>query len=114
MKKYLLLIPVLFMVLSIDAQTGKSEKISPERRQQISQLNKQYEGTYQIQMIDSRKQPAVPYDLVERVNAARKQNEETFFYLNKNVRIRVLPKSVIERPNFTRVEKIVHLSSQDI
>lgn len=114
MKKHILITSLFFMALTINAQTNKQDKITPERKQQISMLNKQFEGTYQIQMVDSRKQPAVPYDLIERVNAVRKQNEETFFYLDKNVRVRVLPKSVIERPGFVGVDKIAHVSSKDI
>ncbi|MFP5471585.1 MAG: hypothetical protein ACLGGV_08300, partial [Bacteroidia bacterium] len=80
MKKCLLFVSFVACSVLISAQSTKQkEELSKERIEQISQLNQQFEGTYQIQMIDTRKQPALPFDLVERVNAVRKQNEETFF-----------------------------------
>ena len=71
-------------------------------------------GTYQIQVIDSREKPAIQISLIDQIDAIRKENEVAYISVKNNIRIKVLPISVISAPNFIAVERIVYLNSSDI
>lgn len=71
-------------------------------------------GTYQIQIIDSREKPAIKISLIDQIDAIRKENGVAYISVKDNIRIKVLPFSVINAPNFAAVERIVYLNSSDI
>ena len=71
-------------------------------------------GTYQIQIIDSREKPSIQLSIIDQIDAARKENDVAYISVKNNIRIKVLPLSVISAPEFTAVERIVYLKSSEI
>ena len=69
------------------------------------------EGTYQIQIIDSREMPSIPLSIID---AVRKENDIAYISVKDNIRIKVLPLFVINAVDFVEVETIVYLKSSEI
>lgn len=69
------------------------------------------EGTYQVQIIDSRELPAIPLSLMDTINAKRHETEITYYWLKENTRVKIMPKNSINDPSFTKLERVVHISS---
>ena len=72
---------------------------------------KEAHGTYQIQMINTRKMPAIPISLISEIEEKRHQNEVRYFNFKDNIKIKILPKDVIKSTTFEPIERIVHLNS---
>jgi hypothetical protein len=90
------------------AQEIPKEKLETKR---LMNLFTQLEGSYQIQIIDSREGPVIPLTIMDSIQIKRKQNETTFFWLKKNVRIKILPYNIINKQGFSPLERVKHISS---
>lgn len=69
-------------------------------------------GTYQIEVI-GRQKPLIPEKLYEIVDKNRDDKEVKYVVLGTYVRIRILPRSVVTKKNFKRVEEFVSVKSFD-
>jgi hypothetical protein len=103
-----------FLLLILPAPVYSQVNLTDEEAASYSERFNQAGGTYQIQIIDSREKPAIQISLIDQIDAARKENDVTYISVKENIRIKVLPLSVINAPNFTAVERIVYLNSSDI
>ena len=92
---------------------GQSNLTAEEVTEFTERFNKAG-GTYQIQVIDSREKPAIQLSVINDIENARKQNEVAFVYVKQNIRIKVLPLSVINSEDFTAVERIIYVNSSEI
>ena len=107
MKKYLLvffsLIPTLFL--------SQSNLSNEDVTYYISKL-KAAEGTYQIQMISSRKEPAIPITIIDKIENIRHQYIDKYIYLNSTTRIKVLSRESIEKSTFKihNIDKVIYLN----
>jgi len=72
------------------------------------------EGTYQIQIIDSREMPSIPLSIIDEIDAVRKENDIAYISVKDNIRIKVLPLFVINAADFVEVETMVYLKSSEI
>ncbi|MBW8049528.1 MAG: hypothetical protein FVQ77_04165 [Cytophagales bacterium] len=79
-------------------------------KQSVNQLSKELEGTWQIQVINSRKMPAIPIQVVETIEQRRLDNDTSYYYLDPDIRIMILPRKVISNKNFQKLEKITYIS----
>lgn len=75
-----------------------------------SAQNSEIEGTYQIQVINSRNQPSIPGNIDELILQNRHATEAVYVQLGTEVRLKILPLSEINRTGFTPVEKIIHIT----
>lgn len=66
-------------------------------------------GTYTIQMINTRDLPSIPYDLETRVNSKRDKNKIVYLKLSDYVRVKILPKSEIEKSDFKPAKYIEYV-----
>lgn len=77
-------------------------------------LSEKLMGTYQIQMIDTRTLPSFPAELLLLIEKKRDENRIIYHRLSDNMRIKILPKSIINTKEFKPVERIRHISSKDL
>lgn len=100
MKKILLLI-LIFAGITVKAQeTTDKSKID-------SSVN--IEGTYQIQVINTRNQPYIPSNLKEMVLEKRDATKTIYVSLGTNVRLKILPLSEISKPDFKSLEPLARI-----
>lgn len=102
MKKVLILFVMLFALSSGNAQAKKEV---PQVQSSIDKV----EGTYQIQVVNSRNKPYVPSDIEGLVVKNRQANEVKYLSLGTEVRLMILPVSAINAPGFKAVPKIAHI-----
>ena len=68
------------------------------------------DGTYQIQVINSRNKPYIPYNLNQLVLENRDATVVKYVTIGSEVRIKVLPLSEINKPDFKPLPKIAYVS----
>ena len=92
---------------------GYGQEILKEKleNKRLQDLSKQLEGTYQFQVINSREKPAIGATYMDSIQNKRQQNDKAYLWLSKNVRIMILPYTVINKPGFTPLESIKYQSS---
>lgn len=101
MKKVALLFLVLFVFNKSNAQSDQNRPIQTE---QIK-----VEGTYQIQVVNSRNKANIPSNIAELVKKNRKPNEINYLKLGTEVRLMILPESTISAPNFSALPQIAYI-----
>lgn len=112
MRYYSSIIGILFVLM---AEAGYSQADLPkEKMQELMALNDQLEGTWQIQMVGTRAQPMIPFDLVKRVDAIRSENEVKYFYIDPKIRIKVLSFEQINSPGFIPVKRIISIGHDEV
>ncbi|MFB6258631.1 MAG: hypothetical protein ABEH38_08045 [Flavobacteriales bacterium] len=102
-----------FLLLSLGgaAQPDLSQKEVKELRS----LKEELKGTYQIQMIGTRKKPSVMLSLYDSIANKRKEEEVVYHRVNEKMRIKILPREKIEASNFKGVEpRVVHLEESEV
>jgi len=104
----------MFFMLILPTSSYSQSNLTEEEATSYAERFNQAGGTYQIQIIDSREKPAIKISLIDQIDAVRKENDVAYISLKNNIRIKVLPLSVINAPNFTAVERIVYLNSSDL
>lgn len=102
------------IVLLIPTAGYSQNNLTEEEAASYTERFNEAGGTYQIQIIDSRETPAIQVSVIDQIDAIRKENDVAYISLKNNIRIKVLPMSVINAPNFTAVERVVYLNSSDI
>ena len=103
-----------FSFLLIAASSFGQEGLQPDKGVALTKLQKAIEGTYQIQMLGTRKQPIVPLEVIRQIEDKRKENE--IFYINycPDYRIMVLPRNMISSESFVPVKPITFISLNEI
>ncbi len=103
-----------FLFLLIVASSFGQEGLQPEKVVALTKLQKEIEGTYQIQMLGTRKQPIVPLEVIRLIEDKRKENE--IYYINycPDYRIMVLPRNRISSESFVPVKPITFISLNEI
>lgn len=98
MKKFATIFLLLFSCLSSFGQTETN----------ILQQTK-IEGTYQIQVINTRDNPFIPQNIETIVIENRKKDVITYYKLSENVRIKILPLDYITSKEYKPLSLIEHI-----
>lgn len=80
----------------------------------LMKLLSKLEGTYQVQIIDSRELSTIPLSLMDTIQAKRDENSVKYVWLKNNVRVKILPTTEIQAPNFKSLERVIHISSSQL
>lgn len=107
-KRYILLFIAFAFVIYGKAQQNSHATES----QKLQQLNVALDGTYQIQIIDSRELPMLPLTLLPQIDSLRKESDTVYISVKNNERIMVLPKKVINSPDFIKPQHVQYISTQ--
>ena len=109
-KAYLFL---MFLVPLLNNSYGQSN-LSESKVEELIELGSVLEGTYQIQMIDTRALPAVELSIYSIIQEQRSLKNVVYHYLNSNTRIMILSFQAIESPDFISLDRIAYISSKNI
>lgn len=69
------------------------------------------EGTYQVQVINSRDKTEIPLWIMDSIQSKRHQSEVVYFPLKNNVRVMVLPFNVINKKGFVPLPRTANVYS---
>tara|TARA_B110000285_G_scaffold220301_1_gene271881 strand:+ start:352 stop:708 length:357 start_codon:yes stop_codon:yes gene_type:complete len=87
---------------------------SEKEKVELIDLYKSIEGTYQIQLIDVRYKPSIHISIAEEIVENRGESENNYIMYNDDIRILILPKSVIELAGFKQIERVKYISTDDL
>ncbi len=102
MKKILLLLIFIFAGFTVKAQD------IADKSKTDSSIN--IEGTYQIEVINTRSQPYIPGNLKEMVLEKRDATKIIYVQLGTEVRLKILPYSEIRKANFKPLPLVSHIT----
>lgn len=111
MKNYLY---VTFLVFCFAFSKSFAQQASSEETKRLINLLNKLEGTYQVQIIDSRELPAIPLTLMDSIIAKRDEKEVKYVWLKNNTRVKILPVSEITSANFKGVARVSYVNAADI
>ena len=77
-------------------------------------LYKKLEGTYQVQVIDSREKVAFPLTILDSIAVKRQFNETTYIWLKSNIRVMILPNTTINKKGFVPLAQTAYFSSKNL
>lgn len=106
---YFLITLVCLTLSNLNAQVDP--KIETNR---LMNLLTNLEGTYQVQIVDSRELPTIPLSLMDTIIATRDQTKVKFVWLSEKVRVKILSTDVISAPNFQGLPRVKHISASDL
>lgn len=103
------LLLVLLTIGQVAAQEKSAQDIDMEK---LASQQQKLEGTFQIEMIDTRGKPTFHISLYDKIEELRDETEVKYYQVSNTMRIKILPLSVIEDENFTPVERVTYISSK--
>jgi hypothetical protein len=105
---------VLLLALFTTTISFAQANLTAEQVTELTELKHQVDGTFQIQMIDTRSKPAIPLTLFKEINDRRHLTDIVYYQLNPKTRIKILPESTISDPNFLAPIYITHINSSEL
>ena len=106
--KFILIICTLFVLQS---QLFSQSNLTESQVEELNLLGSKIEGTFQIQMLDTRSKPTFELSLYKDIYDKRKNSENVYYNVNPNMRILILSKKVIESIDFNSIERVIYISS---
>ncbi len=113
MKKIFLLGVFTLFLISVNSFAQSTESNSNNKEQKsIEEKLAKYQGTYQIELINTRQHPLIPYNLDEIIEKNRDKTQTKYVSLGTNVRLKILSESEVNKSNFdkNKLEQIVVVS----
>jgi len=108
--KFILFLSGMFLFLFLSSETFAQEAVNPSRtleeQKVFDALNKRWNdalGTFQIQVVNSRINPTVSVEFIEKIESERKETEIVYIPIRENVRIMVLPHREIQKADFVKI-----------
>jgi hypothetical protein len=114
MKKYNFSICIIFCLLGFSKIFAQESLKNDNYSKEIELLNIKAEGTYQIQIIDSREMPSIPFDFVNIVESKRDSIKTVLYYLKPSIRVKILPYKTINSNQFKKLTPVVYLNSNSL
>lgn len=105
---FLLFIFVALFCFKMPAQ----DKAKAETKRLMDLLQK-FEGTYQLQIINSRDKTELPLYLMDTIQAKRHATNVVYYKYKSNVRLMILPYVELNRKDFKPLERIAHIASEN-
>ena len=94
---------VLLLLLSL--KTAKSQaNLSTADVAELNTIKNEIEGTYQIQLINTRYYPSIQLSLFKEIKEARHQNEDIYIQLSDHHRVFIPPYVEINDPSFVPLD----------
>jgi len=104
---------LLLVVPVLNISYGQSNLLEA-KVQELIELGSDLEGTYQIQMIDTRALPAVELSIYSIIQERRSSTNVVYYYINSNTRLKIFSLETIESPDFICSDRITYISSKNI
>ncbi len=104
-----ILIPIFLLLLAFPARTQSNNPADENAR--LLALSKKLEGTYQLQIINSREAGEIPLQYMDTIVAKRSKMDTVYYYYpdKPELRLMILPQSVIEKNDFIKPVRIIHV-----
>ena len=99
-----------FVSTSFIAQSS----LSKEEVTKYAEMTIAAEGTYQIQMINTRHNPTVLLSLIQEIENKRDDTKTVFFYMNASNRVKVLSRQEVSSEEFAPIARFRRIALTDV
>jgi hypothetical protein len=99
-----ILFSIFILVVSCVQTSAQNKKI------EASTKTSSIEGTYQLQVINSRANPFIPGNLEELVLNNRNATKTVYLSLGTEVRLMILSTEEISKKDFKKISQVAHIS----
>ena len=89
---------------------SQSNLTSDTTNRTVNLLHK-LEGTYQLQIINSRELPTISLGMLDKIQAKRQQTDTVYLSIKQNFKIMILPHSIIEKKDFVAIKRVAYISN---
>jgi hypothetical protein len=100
---------IAFLLISFSHSSNAQQQDPKIETDRLMGLFHKLDGTFQLQIIDSRDKTELPLYIMDTIIAKRHATEVVYFPLRSNVRVMVLPLSEINKQGFIPLERIVNI-----
>ena len=104
---------LIFIFFIFSKQSIAQSDLSESQVKELNELGVHIEGTFQIQLIDTRSKPSFELILYDVINKKRDLTQNVYHVVNPSMRILILPKEVIERTDFVSIQRVKYISSKE-
>ena len=102
----------LIVLIFSSFQCLSQAELTTQEVQHLLSIKAQVEGTYQVEMINTRSLPTIPLIAYREIEQRRKQSEVVYYQLNENTRIKIFPLEQIKDRNFRFPEEVIYINTQ--
>jgi len=102
----------LFFLFSINGFS--QEGLSKEDVTKYIKMTNDAEGTYQIQLIDTRVKPTTQLSIINSIENKREDDKVAYFYVNSFTRVKILSKKEVNSADFKPLERYKYISSNEL
>lgn len=98
---------LIFFTVFISSNCNSQYALDSKEAKEFKQLKDKLEGHYQIQVINSRQEPQISYEMLKAINENFESKKEGSFYYKNNIKITLSPnkkKEYLEK-------KVIHSSN---
>ena len=102
----------LIVLILSSFQCLSQAELTTQEVQQLLSTKAQVQGSYQVEMINTRSLPTIPLIAYKEIEQRRKQSEVVYYQLNENTRIKIFPFDQIKDPNFGFPEEVIYINTR--
>jgi hypothetical protein len=84
-----------------------------QETQRLAELSKKLEGTYQVQVIDSRQYFSLPTTYFDSIRVIRHESDVKYIWFQPNMRIMVPPYKEIRKAGFAPLPRVAYITSSE-
>lgn len=95
---------ILVLTVFVSNNCSAQYKLDAKEGKEFTRLNNKLKGHYQIQVINSRKEPIIDYEMLKTIDKKLERRDDKSFYYKPNIRI-VLSSNKI--PEYVEEKKVV-------
>ena len=102
-------IPLFLLLFTFPAHTQSNDPAAENAR--LLDLCKKLDGTYQLQIVNSREAGEIPLQYMDTIVAKREMMDTVYFYYpdKPELRLMILPQSVIQNNDYPKPQRIIHV-----
>lgn len=103
---------VIGIAASVCAFNMRAQTTAEVETNRLVKLSEKLEGTYQVQIINSREKIAFPLSTLDVIESKRTKTDTVYFWLKERVRVMVLPSETLSNKTFTPLERITYINTK--
>lgn len=104
----------LIFIFLFSLNSFSQQGLSKEEVTKYIKMTTDAEGTYQIQLIDTRAKPTTQLSIINSIENKRDDDKVAYFYINNFTRVKVLSRKEINSTAFKPLERYKYISSSEL
>ena len=109
MKKLILSLILLSSLQGFSQSSTTTKEKNTDAINSYNQLADELNGAYQIQIINSRKQAIITFEMLQEIKNQMKDNKDVIIDFSPNLRVKALAKNTLSTNKYTEKEQVIYI-----